>query len=235
MLTVQGLNAGYGRLQVLFDVDAVASSGLITAVVGPNGSGKSTLIKSIFGLTRIFSGKITMDGVDITGLPPHIVARHGIAYLPQVENVFSNLKVRENLMMSAYLMDEASAREKTKRLLAMFPVLQSLADRRAGTMSGGERQMLAMAMALMREPKLIMFDEPTGNLAPRIALQIFETIKRLRDELGTTIVLAEQNAKKAMEISDKAILLVSGRPVYEGEAQRLLAHEELSKLYLGIR
>jgi branched-chain amino acid transport system ATP-binding protein len=233
LLTIEKLNAGYKTLQILFDVTITAPRNLLTVVVGPNGSGKSTLLKTVFGLTKIYSGKVFLDGLDITGLPPHKVAERGIAYLPQVDNVFSNLTVYENLLIAGYGLkrDEDAVTD----VLEMFPHLKTYRNRKAAEMSGGERQMLAIAMALIRKPKLMLFDEPTGNLSPKMATQILNVIKELRDSHGKTIILAEQNAKKALEIGDKAVLLVSGRPVYEGNSQTLLQHEELGKLYLGIR
>ncbi len=233
MLTIKELNAGYKALQILFDVTITAPKNLLTVVVGPNGSGKSTLLKTVFGLTKIYSGKVILDGLDITGLPPHKVAEQGIAYLPQVDNVFSNLTVYENLLIAGYGLkrDEDAVRD----VLEMFPHLKTYRNRKAVQMSGGERQMLAIAMALIRKPKLMLFDEPTGNLSPKMATQILNVIKELRDSYGKTIILAEQNAKKALEIGDKAVLLVSGRPMYEGDSRQLLQHEELGKLYLGIR
>jgi len=233
LLTIEQLNAGYKTLQILFDVTITAPKNLLTVVVGPNGSGKSTLLKTVFGLTKIYSGKIILDGLNITGLPPHKVAEQGIAYLPQVDNVFSNLTVYENLLIAGYGLkrDEDALND----VLEMFPHLRTYRNRKAVQMSGGERQMLAIAMALIRKPKLMLFDEPTGNLSPKMATQILNVIKELRDSYGKTIILAEQNAKKALEIGDKAVLLVSGRPVYEGDSRQLLQHEELGKLYLGIR
>jgi branched-chain amino acid transport system ATP-binding protein len=233
LLTIEKLNAGYKTLQILFDVTITAPRNLLTVVVGPNGSGKSTLLKTVFGLTKIYSGKVFLDGLDITGLPPHKVAEQGIAYLPQVDNVFSNLTVYENLLIAGYGLkrDEDAVTD----VLEMFPHLKTYRNRKAAEMSGGERQMLAIAMALIRKPKLMLFDEPTGNLSPKMATQLLNVIKELRDSHGKTIILAEQNAKKALEIGDKAVLLVSGRPVYEGNSQTLLQHEELGKLYLGIR
>jgi branched-chain amino acid transport system ATP-binding protein len=233
LLTIEKLNAGYKTLQILFDITITAPRNLLTVVVGPNGSGKSTLLKTVFGLTKIYSGKVFLDGLDITGLPPHKVAEKGIAYLPQVDNVFSNLTVYENLLIAGYGLKRD--KDAVTDVLEMFPHLKTYRNRKAAEMSGGERQMLAIAMALIRKPKLMLFDEPTGNLSPKMATQILNVIKELRDSHGKTIILAEQNAKKALEIGDKAVLLVSGRPVYEGDSQTLLQHEELGKLYLGIR
>ncbi|MEM3032079.1 MAG: ABC transporter ATP-binding protein [Nitrososphaerota archaeon] len=234
MIEISRLNAGYGRLQVLFDVTMSTAPKAINVVVGPNGSGKSTLLKSIFGLTNIYSGSIKFDGLELSRLSPHVIARHGIAYLPQVDNVFTNLTVSENLRMAAYMLDKNTASANIEEMMEIFPVLKRFRNRRSGNMSGGERQMLAMAMALMRKPRVMLFDEPTGNLSPKMALQTLEMIRRLRDEFSITVIMAEQNAKRALELGDTAFLLVSGRPIFIGSAGELLNHAELGRLYLGI-
>ena len=235
MLRIEGVDAGYKKLQVLFGVDAVFKEKDITVLVGPNGSGKSTLLKTIMGLTQLYKGNIVFNGTEIGKLPPHEVTKLGMAYLPQVNNVFSELKVRENLVMSGYTLDKEKARNRSEEVLEDFPVLRSYLERKAGTLSGGERQMLAMAMALMRRPKMMLFDEPTGSLAPKKAIEVISEILRLRDTYGITILLAEQNARRALEHGDKAILLVSGRVMYDDEAPKLLKHPELGKVYLGIK
>jgi len=235
VLKIENLNAGYKDIQVLFDVSLNVGEEEICVLVGPNGSGKSTLLKTVMGLTQIYSGEIRFNGETITGLPTHKITKLGIAYLPQIDNVFSNLKVRENLWMAGYILEERTLKERVEEVLEDFPVLKDYLNRRAGTLSGGERQMLAMAMAMMRRPKIMLFDEPTGNLAPKIAVQVLNKIAELREKYGITIVLAEQNAKKALELGDRAILLVSGRVKFEGKSRDLLSHPELGKIYLGIK
>ena len=235
MLKIEDINAGYGALHVLFDVAAEVKEKEITVLVGPNGSGKSTLLKTVFGLTKVYSGNIILNGRDITRLPPHAVTKLGLAYLPQVNNVFANLSVRENLLMAGYILDRSKSKESTQEASKNFPVLEDYMNRKAGTLSGGERQMLAMAMALMRKPKIMLFDEPTASLAPKIALEVLKKITSLRDDYGITIVLAEQNAKRALEHGDQAILLVSGRVAYKGGSRELLGHPELGQVYLGIK
>jgi len=235
VLKIENLNAGYKDIQVLFDVSLNVREEEICVLVGPNGSGKSTLLKTVMGLTQIYSGEIRFNGETITGLPPHKITKLGIAYLPQIDNVFSNLKVRENLWMAGYILEERTLKERVEEVLEDFPILKDYLNRRAGTLSGGERQMLAMAMAMMRRPKIMLFDEPTGNLAPKIAVQVLNKIAELREKYGITIILAEQNAKKALELGDRAILLVSGRVKFEGKSRDLLSHPELGKIYLGIK
>jgi branched-chain amino acid transport system ATP-binding protein len=235
MLEIQNVNSGYGKLHVLFDIETKMKERDITVIVGPNGSGKSTLLKTIMGITQVYSGKILFNGRNMLGLPPHVVTRLGIAYLPQVDNVFANLKVKENLVMAGYALGKNEAKEHAKMVLDDFPFLNEYLGRKAGTLSGGERQMLAMAMAMMRRPKIMLYDEPTGSLAPKMAIEVLDKIVKLRDDYGITLVLVEQNARRALEVGDKALLLVSGKVMYDGEAQKLLKHPELGKVYLGIK
>ncbi len=234
MLVVEGLNAGYKKFHVLFDVALEARDKEITVIVGPNGSGKSTLLKTIFGLTTIYSGNIRLDGEELTIYPPHEIAKMGVAYLPQVENVFVNLSIKENLITASYSLRKEEIEDRIEEVLNMFPVLRKMIHKRARNLSGGERRMLAIAMALLRKPKLMMFDEPTTDMAPKLARQILEKIVSLRDEMGMTIILVEQSARRALEIGDKAYLLVDGRVNFEGRPDELLNHPRLSKLYLGI-
>jgi branched-chain amino acid transport system ATP-binding protein len=234
MIRVRNLNSGYRKLQILFDMSASFDRERINVIVGPNGSGKSTLLKSIFGLTTIYSGSITLDGVELVGKAPHEIARIGVAYLPQTENIFENLAVEENLKMAGYVLDKGELEERVEEVAELFPIIRSYWKRRARLLSGGERQMIAMAMALLRKPKVMLFDEPTGGLAPKIASEVLSKIVELRDTLNMTIILVEQNTRKALEIGDKAYLLVGGRLVFEGQCQELLNHPRFSSLYLGI-
>jgi len=234
MIETKELNAGYGKIHVLYDVNFTAKPREITVIVGPNGSGKSTLLKTIMGLTTVYSGSIVFEGKDVTTLPPHERAKIGLAYLPQLESTFSNLTVKENLIMAGYMLDEDEFKDRLEMVKNVFPIIQQYWTKKVRYLSGGERQMVAMAMALLRKPKVMMFDEPTAHLAPKIAFQVLSKIIELRDTLGLTIVLVEQSARKALEIGDRAYLLVSGRTIFEGSAKELLAHPELGKLYLGI-
>ncbi|MEB3816810.1 MAG: ABC transporter ATP-binding protein [Desulfurococcales archaeon] len=235
IVRVEGLNAGYGRFHILFDIDLDVSRGEIFVIVGPNGSGKSTLLKTLFGLTKVYSGRILFEGHDITRMPPHARAKMGLAYLPQVGNVFSELSVAENLKMAGYTLDSSVLDEKIREVLEIFPFLKDKLNAKAKTLSGGQRQLLAMAMALIREPKIFMFDEPTAGLAPKAAQEVVDRILWLRRELGKTVILVEQNAKLALEIGDRAILLVSGRIAFKGKASELLSDKELGKRYLGLK
>ncbi len=234
MLRTVKLNAGYKELHILFDVDAEIGKNKITAVVGPNGSGKSTLLKSIFGLATIHSGQVFLNGGEITNHPPHTKTKLGIAYLPQTDNVFANLSVEENLKIAGYTLDRDEVKSRINAALDAFPELERFMKRKAGTLSGGERQMLAMATALVRKANVLMLDEPTAQLAPKFAELIFDRILRLRDDLKLTILLVEQNVQRALEISDDAYLLVSGRVAFSGKAQELLEHEKFEKLCMGV-
>ncbi len=234
-LRAQALNAGYGRFHIIFDVDLEVRKGEILVIVGPNGSGKSTLLKTLFGLTKVYSGKVEFEGNDITRLPPHARARLGIAYLPQTNNIFAELTVRENLKMAGYKLKPEIVEERTREVLELFPFLKEKLNAKAKTLSGGQRQLLAMAMALIRRPRLLMFDEPTASLAPKAAKEVVDRILWLRDELEKTVIWVEQNAKLALEKGDSAVLMVSGRIAYSGPSSDLLADKDLGKKYLGLK
>lgn len=234
MLNVEDIFAGYGKLQILNGVTLTAKPGEITVIVGPNGSGKSTLLKTIAGLTTVYEGTVKHNGQEITGLASHKIARSGIAFLPQTDNVFTNLTITENLRLAGYTINQNDYRTRLKRIFQLFPQLSAYTNTKALSLSGGERQMLAMALALIREPNVMMFDEPTANLAPKIATQVLNLISSLAKDIGLTILLAEQNARRALEIGDVAYLLVGGKSAFEGTARELLEHKELGRLYLGV-
>lgn len=235
MLKVDDVSAGYGKLQILTDVSLEASPGELTIVVGPNGSGKSTLLKTVAGLTTIYKGTVTMDGRTISGHPPHAIARSGLAYLPQTDAVFTQLSVTENFKMAAYTVSRSDYDARLKDSLGIFPQLNSYLGSKVVNLSGGERQMVAMTMALLRKPQIIMFDEPTANLSPKYATQVLKVIQSLAKERQLSIILVEQNARRALEIGDKAYLLVGGKNAFKGTAKDLLSHQELAKLYLGVK
>lgn len=234
MLRTEKLNAGYEELHILFDIDASIEKNRITTIVGPNGSGKSTFLKSVFGLATVYSGRVIFRGEDITGVAPHNRTKKGIAYLPQIENVFGNLTVEENLKIAGYTLDNSELKDRIELALNVFPELKRYMKKRAGALSGGERQFLAIATALVRKAKFLMLDEPTAQLSPRMAETIFKKIIELRDELGLTILLVEQNVTGALEISDNAYLLASGRVVFSGKAEELLEHDKFEELCMGM-
>jgi len=234
LLRVDHVSSGYGNLQILDNVSLEAQPNQITVIVGPNGSGKSTLLKTIAGLTTIYQGNVTLDGKVISKLAPHEIARLGVAYLPQTESTFTHLTVAENFKMASYTVKREEIQERTRRALEIFPKLSSYMNTRVSSLSGGERQMVAMSMALLRKPNTIMFDEPTANLAPIIATQVLNTITYLAQDSGITILLVEQNATRALQIGHSAYLLVNGTTIFQGTAKALLEHRELGKLYLGL-
>jgi branched-chain amino acid transport system ATP-binding protein len=235
MLEVSGLSSGYGALQVLEDVSLQADEAQVTVIVGPNGSGKSTLLKSIAGLTNIYKGEVLLSGEEISAMPSHLIARSGLAYLPQTESVFVQLTVEENIRMAAYSVSQADYPSRLANSLQMFPQIRDYMKSKVQNLSGGERQMVAMTMAMMREPKVIMFDEPTANLSPKLSTLVLDTIKSLAKDRKLTVLLVEQNARKALQMGDRAYLLVGGRKVFEGGCSELLSHQELARMYLGLQ
>ncbi|MDQ7793868.1 MAG: ABC transporter ATP-binding protein [bacterium] len=235
MLKVTGLHAGYGKLRVLSGVDLEVPTGGLTVVVGPNGAGKTTLLCSIMGIASVFAGDVIFEGNKVTGASPYEVARRGISYVPQMKNVFADLSVLDNLQIAGYMLPRDEVKAKAAQMTEIFPVLKQFIHRKAGTLSGGERRMLAIAMGLMKKPKLMLLDELSTDLAPIVARRVMAEIARLRDEMGITILLVEQMAKRALEIGDTAYLLVSGEVRFEGDARALLRDPELARLYLGIK
>ena len=234
MLRVEKLCAGYGELHILFDVDVEASDQKITTLVGANGSGKSTLLKSVFGLATIYSGRILLEDRDVTKIAPHKKARMKMAYLPQVENIFTNLTVQENLKIAGYALNETQYRDGLELALQTFPELKNLIGRRARTLSGGERQFLAISTALVRKAQMLMLDEPTAQLSPRLTDAMFQRIATLRDKLGLGIILVEQDVRKALGIGDEAYALVNGGVAFHGKAQELVEHENFERYCMGV-
>ncbi len=229
------LTAGYGKAVIIQDVNFQAERGKVTAIVGPNGSGKSTFLKTLFGLTRVFNGNVIFDGEDITKLPPEVRARKGLGFVFQVNNVFPNLTVRENLEMGAYARtDKEQIKKDMEEILDIFPILRERQKQKAGSLSGGERQMLAMAMALMGRPKLLLLDEPAAALAPKVVTQIFMKIRDIVNS-GVTVILVEQHAKRALSFCDMGYVFSSGRIVMKGPGKDLLADEKFVEAFLGKR
>ena len=233
-LRVEGLNVAYGRVQVLWDVAFNVERGRLVSIIGPNGAGKTTLIKTISGLLKPLSGKILFENHDITGRPPHIIKKLGISTVPEGRGLFPNLTVKENLIMGGYTIKDRQRIEKNLKFIhQLFPILSEREQQPAGSLSGGEAQMLAIARALMSEPKMLLFDEPSLGLAPMIVEKVFEVIKTLKQR-GITILLVEQHVQHALELADYAYVLENGRIVLEGGGQELLENPHLKKHYLGL-
>ena len=234
MVVLERVDAGYGKFHILYGIDLEVPRGQITVIVGPNGAGKTTLLNTIFGLTTVYSGRVIYEGDDITKVPAHRRAKMGMAYTLQLFNIFSTLTVRENLLLAGYDVPRNVLEERLERVFELFPRLRERLNQKAGTLSGGERQMLAISISLIRGPRLLLLDEPTAGLAPKLAKEVFQAIRKLREQ-GYTIVLAEQNARAALEIGDQGVLIVSGRIVFRGAAHELLARKDLAEMYLGLK
>ena len=233
LLLAEHITAGYGRIDILHDVGLAVRPGEIVSVIGPNGAGKSTTFKTIVGFLRPRAGRVVFNGEDITGLRTDLVLRRGLAYVPQGRIVFPQMTVLENLEMGGFIeRDAARLAAALERVFALFPVLHERRRQKAGTMSGGEQQMVAMGRALMTEPKLILLDEPSLGLAPKFVTQIFYKLVEMK-RTGYTLMLVEQNATRALAIADRAYVLELGRNRFEGPGRDLLVDPEVKRLYLG--
>jgi ABC-type branched-subunit amino acid transport system ATPase component len=234
LLEVDNLVSGYGKMAIIQGVSIKIETGDFVALVGPNGSGKSTLIKSIVGLTTIFEGQIKFDGSDVTKQLPERIASMGLGYVPQISNVFTDMTVRENLEMGGTIIRRSAQKKQIyERVVTLFPLLASRENQKAGYLSGGERQMLAVGRALMAEPRLLILDEPTAALSPKIADQLFLKLSEIKTQLGVTIVLVEQNARKALSLSNRGIVLIQGKKAFEGTPEEILKDTEIIRLFLG--
>jgi ABC-type branched-subunit amino acid transport system ATPase component len=231
LLEVEQVTSGYGEMEVLHEVSIEVKSGEIVSIIGPNGAGKSTLMKTIFGLLRPNAGTINFRGTDITGLNPDRVVRQGMAYVPQVENVFPSLTVHENLEMGAFIRRD-DFRERIGEIYELFPLLKKRKKQRVGKMSGGERQMVAMGRALMLDPQLLLLDEPSAALAPNLVEMIFDRITKI-NKTGVALLIVEQNAKQSLRLADQGYVLAGGRRRFADTGENLLANEEVGRLYLG--
>jgi branched-chain amino acid transport system ATP-binding protein/neutral amino acid transport system ATP-binding protein len=231
LLTVDRVTSGYGDMEVLHNVSIEIAAEEIVTIIGPNGAGKSTLMKTIFGLLKPTAGKIRFIDHEITSHSPDQIVRLGMAYVPQVENVFPSLTVRENLEMGAFIRTDDFG-DRIKEIFALFPILQKREKQRVGKMSGGERQMVAMGRALMLNPQLILLDEPSAALAPNLAQVIFERIVAV-NETGVAILIVEQNAKESLGLSNRGYVLAGGCNRFSDTGENLLANEEIGQLYLG--
>jgi branched-chain amino acid transport system ATP-binding protein len=234
MLEVRGLDVFYGDARALWGVDLDVAEGQIVSIVGPNGAGKSTLVNSVAGLHRGLSGHILMRGTDITRLPGHRVCRHGIAIVPEGRRIFPFMSVQDNLDLGAYRAEARAVRGETLRWVhELFPRLRERAGQTAGSLSGGEQQMLAVGRALMAKPELLLLDEPSLGLAPVIVDEVFDVLRTV-NQRGVSILLVEQNVVRALEISHSAYLLSEGRIAMRGSPAELMASEEVRRSVLGI-
>jgi branched-chain amino acid transport system ATP-binding protein len=232
-LATEDLVAGYGGVAVLHGVSVLAAAGTITTVLGANGAGKTTLLRTIGGVVRPSMGRILLGGVNLARRPPEDVARAGVAHVPEGQGVITELTVEENLRLGALLQSGPKRATALADAYQRFPMLADRRRRAAGTLSGGERQILVIARALMAAPRVLLLDEPSLGLAPKIVNQIMELIRGLRDEAGLTVLLVEQNARSALGIADKGIVLNLGKVVAEADASALAADEALRRHYLG--
>jgi branched-chain amino acid transport system ATP-binding protein len=234
MLELTRVTAGYGSFTALWDVNVRVTMGEAVAVVGPNGAGKTTLMRVISGLVPPRVGEIAFDGVSLAGKRPHEIVAHGIAHVPEGRRIFPALTVVDNLKMGAFLPSARRAfAESLGRVYALFPVLAERHHQRAGSLSGGEQQMLAIGRALMSRPKLILLDEPSMGLAPVMVLRLFDLIRRIREE-GYTILIVEQNVRQVLRLVDRAYLLEVGRIAVEGRADELSEQDFVRKAYVGL-
>lgn len=232
MLTVRDLHAGYGKADVLHGVSFDVSAGECVALVGANGAGKSTALKCICGLVGVRRGTIEFEGRRVNGLPGHAIVRLGITMCPEGRQVFPDMSVQENLEMGAHVRHDKQQSADLEAMMDLFPVLRSRARQSAGTLSGGEQEMLAIARALMSRPRLCIFDEPSLGLAPKIVAEVEQTLARIKT-MGVTVLLVEQNALMALRLADRAYVFEAGEIVLEGTGPELQAHPEVSKAYLG--
>jgi len=235
VLDARDVVAGYKPgMPIIHGVSATVSRGEIVTVIGPNGAGKSTFIKAIAGLVEITSGEIVLGNQSITGARTHRLAQSGIGYVPQTANVFTTLTIQENLIMGGVSMPKTRAWQRIEQMYALYPFLQQRRNEKAGVLSGGQRQTLAVARALLTQPRLMLLDEPTAGLSPRAAMEMFDVIKGLVKE-GVAVLMVEQNARAAMRISDQCYVLAEGQNRTNGPASKLLDDPEIGEIFLGVR
>ena len=232
VLEVRGLEGGYGAVQILYGIDMHVDEGEFVTIIGPNGCGKSTLIKTIFGIASYYSGDVEYRGQDVSGWRTDQLVNHGIAYVPQVDNVFPSLSVKENLQMGGNALSNRVLNERIERAIDMFPDLRSREYDLAASLSGGERQKLAISRALISDPKFLLLDEPTAALSPLYQQQIIERIDSLREQ-GITILIVEQNARLSLARSDRGYIMANGKVVHSGDAQHILTDPEIGEYFLG--
>ena len=232
LLEVDTLHTGYGATVIIHGISIHVQQNEIVTIIGPNGSGKSTLLKAIMGYLKIYDGRIHFKEKDITSLRTVDRTRMGMAYIPQLENVFPSLTVEETLEMGGYRLGKKELKKEVNSMFDLFPVLGDKRNMKVATMSGGQRQMLAMARALMVRPTLILLDEPSAGLSPKISEQVFEKISEIA-ATGTSMIIVEQDAEQSLAISDRGYVLAMGEVAFEGSAETILKHEKIREAYLG--
>ena len=232
MLEVKSLEVSYGAIRVLREVSLTVKQGQIVALLGANGAGKTTTLKAITGLVSTISGQIYLEGKDLVGLLPHVITRRGVAICPEGRRLFANLSVNENLLLGGYGLEKASLSKELSWVLATFPRLAERLHQRAGTLSGGEQQMVALGRALMSRPRLLLLDEPSLGLAPLLVAEVFRIIQEI-NRRGITVLLVEQNAQAALTIAHYGYVLENGGLVLQGKGEELLSHPHLQQAYLG--
>jgi branched-chain amino acid transport system ATP-binding protein len=234
MLNIKNLDSGYDFLQVLWDVNLTVEKGEFVALIGPNGAGKSTTMRTVAGLVKPMGGEITFNGEPIGGLPAHSISRMGISYVSEALNLFTDMSVRENLLLGAYAVKEKETQLETlEYIFEIFPRLAERKKQLAGTMSGGERKMLAIARGIMSNPTLMLVDEPSLGLQPNLVYDVFDALLTLRKE-GVTILLVEQNVNATLDITDRAYILEQGKIAMEGPSKEMKSNEHVRNAYLGI-
>ncbi|MFB0508609.1 MAG: ABC transporter ATP-binding protein [Thermodesulfobacteriota bacterium] len=231
ILEARNLTSGYGETDILHDVSIKLDEKEIVSIIGPNGAGKSTLLKTIFGILTPRQGAVELQDKEITGLSPDKIVRKGMSYVPQVDNVFPSLTIQENLEMGAFVRTD-DYRDRLQEVYDLFPLLKDRKNQKVGSLSGGQRQMVAMGRALMLDPKVLLLDEPSASLAPLLVGMIFEKIVDI-NKTGVAIIVVEQNARETLKISDRGYVLATGRKVFEDTGKAILENEEVGKLYLG--
>ena len=232
LFSIRDLTAGYGKIAIVQNFSMYVDKNELVAIIGSNGSGKSTVFKAVFGLSKIMSGNIFFEEQDVTNLRGDILVRMGIGYVPQLRNVFTTMTIAENLELG-YLPNKQSLEQMLEKVYRLFPFLRERAGEKAGVLSGGQRQILALSKTIMSNPKLLILDEPTAGLSPKAAASMIRYIEMLRAE-GVSVIMIEQNVRRALQIADRVYVLASGRKVFEGSPETLARNEELATIYLGL-
>ncbi len=233
ILEIQDLDAGYGPIDVLEDIDLTVEAGTITGIIGPNGTGKSTLLKSIIGIADVKAGQIRYEGEELTDVRPWELIDIGIAYMPQGNRVFPDMSVRDNLRVGGYIQDDASFDDRLEYVYELYPTLEEKKDAKAASLSGGQQTMLSFGMALMSDPNLILLDEPSAGLAPDLVDQMFELIEDLRDE-GIPFLIVEQSVRVLLEHSDYVYVIDEGTVRFDGEPREIRERDDLMEIYLAL-